>query len=128
MGGHGALIIGLKNPSKFKSVSAFAPIVNPMKCPWGEKAFSGYLGTDKNLWREWDACELVKAGRTRADKILIDQGTADEFFDKQLLTANFTEACKSVGQSVEIRYQKDYDHSYYFISTFIRDHLNFHFT
>ncbi len=127
MGGHGALIIGLKNPTKFKSVSAFSPIVNPMRAPWGQKAFHGYLGDDQVKWKEWDACELILAGKTRSDTILIDQGSNDEYLEKELLTKNFMEACEVKNQLLNCRFQDGYDHSYYFISTFIKQHIDFHF-
>ena len=123
MGGHGALVIGLKEPDLFEAVSAFSPVVNPINCDWGKKAFSGYLGTDKEEWKAYDACELVLSGQTRNSKILIDQGTNDEFLENQLLTKNFEEACSSSNQSVEINYREGFDHSYYFISTFIKQHL-----
>ena len=126
MGGHGALVLGLREKSKFKSVSAFSPIVNPLKCAWGQKAFSGYLGDDQKLWNSYDACELIRSGVTRLEPILIDQGTADDFLDKQLLTAHFTQACATGPQKADVRMQKGYDHSYYFISSFIGDHIRFH--
>lgn len=125
MGGHGALTIGLRNPKTFKSISAFSPIVAPMQCPWGEKAFSGYLGTDKPAWEEYDACSLVQSG-ARADHILIDQGLADNFFEEQLKTHLFEQTCKAAGQNVTIRMQDGYDHSYYFISTFLGEHIAWH--
>tara|TARA_B100000749_G_scaffold280259_1_gene275732 strand:+ start:88807 stop:89631 length:825 start_codon:yes stop_codon:yes gene_type:complete len=125
MGGHGALVIGLRNPDKFENVSAFSPIVNPTQCPWGKKAFAGYLGEDNlEQWKEYDACELVKSGKTR-NKILIDQGLSDEFYEKQLLTPNFEETCSNHGQELQVNYRDGYDHSYYFISTFIDEHLKF---
>jgi S-formylglutathione hydrolase len=129
MGGHGALVIGLRERDRFRSVSAFSPIVNPMKCPWGQKAFRGYLGEDQSQWRKYDACELVGAGLTHPSEILIDQGTDDSFLESQLLTENFAVACESSGpqgQRTKIRFQLGYDHSYYFISTFIADHVTFH--
>ncbi len=128
MGGHGALICALKNPGHFKSVSAFAPICNPMNCPWGEKAFSGYLGSDRVTWKNWDACELVKQySGPPLPHILIDQGKDDSFFtQKQLLPENFVEACREVGMQVILRLQEGYDHSYYFISSFIGDHIKHH--
>jgi S-formylglutathione hydrolase len=126
MGGHGALVIGLREKSKFKSVSAFSPIVNPLKAPWGQKAFPGYLGEDQKLWATYDACELVRSGLKRSEPILIDQGSADDFLEKQLLTANFTAVCAERGQKADVRMQTAYDHSYYFISTFIGDHIRFH--
>eukprot|EP01038_Epipyxis_sp_PR26KG_P014890 gene14890-20025_t len=128
MGGHGALTIALKKQSKFRSVSAFSPICNPSQCPWGIKAFSGYLGEDRSLWSEYDATQLlVTLGSTSYDDILIDIGTADSFLKGlQLLPEPFQEAANKVGQKITIRYQDGYDHSYYFISSFIEDHVNFH--
>lgn len=127
MGGHGALVIGLKNPDKFQSVSAFSPIVNPIKCPWGQKAFLGYLGSDESLWINYDATELVRIGNKHPKEILIDQGTADEFYEKkQLLPENFEAICKDSKQSLQINYHKDYDHSYYFIASFIESHIRHH--
>lgn len=125
MGGHGALTLALKNPEIYKSVSAFAPISSPMNCPWGEKAFSGYLGSDKATWRRYDAAELVKDGG-RARDILIDQGTADQFLESQLKPELFEAACRAAGQPLTLRLQDGYDHSYYFIQTFIEDHIAFH--
>lgn len=127
MGGHGALIIGLKNPEKFRSISAFAPIANPMQCPWGKKAFAGYLGADELGWNAYDATVLMREGHTHPKLILIDQGTKDEFYEsEQLLPENFQRACQSKDQSLELRLQEGYDHSYYFISTFIEDHIRHH--
>jgi S-formylglutathione hydrolase len=125
MGGHGALTIGLKNPDKYRSISAFAPIVAPSRCPWGIKAFSGYLGDDPQTWSEYDATGLV--GRVQhAGIILIDQGEDDDFLQEQLNPALFAEACRESGQALQLRMQRGYDHSYYFIATFIEDHLRFH--
>lgn len=126
MGGHGALVIGLNEPEKFKAVSAFAPIVNPMRCPWGEKAFLGYLGEDPALWQTYDSCELLKSGATHPAKILIHQGSKDEFLERQLLPRNFEEAAQAAGQSFELKIVEGYDHSYYFISTFLADHIRHH--
>lgn len=126
MGGHGALTLGLKNPKLFASVSAFSPIVNPMNCPWGQKAFKGYLGSDESLWRSFDTCELLKSGHKREDCLLVDQGTADEFLEKELLTANLERVAKEVGQELKVNYREGYDHSYYFIQSFIGDHIEFH--
>jgi len=126
MGGHGALTLFLKNPGMYKSVSAFAPIANPSKCPWGEKAFGGYLGDDKESWKEWDASELVK-GYKGEFPALVDVGTADNFYKQgQLLPENFAAAAKESGndKSLTLRYQEGYDHSYFFISTFATDHIN----
>ena len=129
MGGHGALICSLKNPGQYKTVSAFAPICNPINCPWGQKAFSGYLGPDKDTWGSWDACELVKTykGPRFSSYVLIDQGKEDSFLtQKQLLPENFVEACRESGMEVVLRMQEGYDHSYYFISSFIGDHIKHH--
>lgn len=126
MGGHGALVIGLREPQKFRSISAFSPIVNPIQCPWGEKAFSGYLGDDKALWNSYDSCELLKSGKKHPSQILIHQGTEDEFLEKQLLTNHFVEAAKRVDQSSDVKFAEGYDHSYYFIATFIEEHIRHH--
>lgn len=126
MGGHGALILGLNNPDKFKSVSAFSPIVNPMACQWGQKAFKGYVGEDESAWEKYDATKLIKAGKSHSKTLLIDQGLNDEFLEKQLLTKNLEEACEENNQKCEIRFREGYDHSYYFISTFIQSHIEFH--
>lgn len=125
MGGHGALICALKNPQQYQSVSAFAPIAAPMRCPWGEKAFSNYLGTNQATWRNYDASELVLTANYNRP-ILIDQGTTDQFLKKQLLPEVFETACQKVGQPLNLRYQEGYDHSYYFISSFIADHIRHH--
>jgi len=128
MGGHGALTIYLKNPDRYRSVSAFAPIAAPMRCPWGEKAFTGYLGPDRSRWTEYDASELVsrvKDGPSRPP-ILIDQGLADQFLEQQLHPHIFEEACRSVKYPLTLRRHEGYDHGYYFISTFIEDHLRHH--
>jgi S-formylglutathione hydrolase len=125
MGGHGALVLALKNPSKFKSASAFAPISNPMNCAWGQKAFSGYLGNNKESWKEWDATELIKTAGGSL-QILVDQGTSDNFYPHQLLPQNLADASASTSHKVELRMQEGYDHGYYFISTFIEDHLAHH--
>jgi len=126
MGGHGALTLFLRYPGKYKSVSAFSPIANPSNCPWGEKAFTGYLGEDKEAWKEHDATELIKKWKGKLD-ILIDVGTVDNFYkQKQLLPENLVAAAKDSGndKGLVVRYQEDYDHSYYFISTFATDHVN----
>ncbi|KAK9435694.1 S-formylglutathione hydrolase [Metarhizium brunneum] len=124
MGGHGALTLFLKNPGKYKSVSAFAPICNPSQCPWGQKAFAGYLGDDKAEWAKHDATELVKRWKGNLN-CLIDVGTGDNFYNSgQLLPENFVEAVKGAGvDGVNVRYHKAYDHSYFFISTFAEDHV-----
>lgn len=125
MGGHGALTIGLRNADRFKSISAFSPIVNPMDCPWGDKALTGYLGKDKSKWREYDACALIEDG-ARHDHILVDQGTADSFLEKELMTDRLVAACKKAGLDANIRMQDGYDHSYYFISSFMAEHIAWH--
>ncbi len=125
MGGHGALILGLREANLFSSVSAFSPIVNPINCSWGQKAFTGYLGEDTFHWKKYDACELVKLGKSR-NEILIEQGLADDFLKEQLLTRNLEVACQESGQKLIVNYREEFDHSYYFISTFIEDHLKFH--
>ncbi len=125
MGGHGALIIALKNPDLYRSVSAFSPIVAPTRVPWGEKAFAAYLGGERTTWRGWDACELIAAG-ARVPEILVDQGTGDDFLDEQLRPGLLREICEEAGQPLDLRLQPGYDHSYYFIATFIGDHLAHH--
>jgi len=128
MGGHGALMLALRNPELFRSVSAFAPIAAPMRCPWGQKAFGGYLGPDGAAWREYDATELM-AGMDKAPfpgGILVDQGLADKFLAEQLYPEAFEAACLAAGQPLELRRHAGYDHGYYFISTFVEDHLRFH--
>lgn len=125
MGGHGALTIGLRNPGRFRSVSAFAPIVSPLECPWGEKALTGYIGSDRAAWHEYDACALLANG-ARLPDLLVDQGTADDFLESQLKTHLLVEACERAGQRATIRMQEGYDHSYYFISTFMPDHIAWH--
>jgi S-formylglutathione hydrolase len=125
MGGHGALVCALRNPDKYKSVSAFAPIAAPMQCPWGKKAFSNYLGADIRSWREYDASELV-ARRAFSAPILIDQGTGDQFLVEQLLPEKFSAAAAKSGQALTLRMQPGYDHGYYFIQTFMADHLRHH--
>ena len=125
MGGHGALICALKHPTRYRSVSAFAPIAAPMQCPWGQKAFSHYLGADQADWRAYDATELVQTTQLNFP-ILIDQGMADSFLTTQLMPDLFAAACARVGQPLTLRRQERYDHSYYFISTFIEDHLKHH--
>lgn len=126
MGGHGALVCGLKDPAAWKSVSAFAPICNPVNCGWGEGCFGAYLGDDKADWTAYDATELVKQGAKRTD-LLVDTGLADEFYDeKQLLPENLVAACEAADQPLELRYQEGYDHSYHFISTFVGEHIAYH--
>jgi S-formylglutathione hydrolase len=125
MGGHGALICALRNPELYKSVSAFAPIAAPMQCSWGKKAFTHYLGPDTQGWRDYDATELV-ARRPFAGHILIDQGTADQYLAEQLLPEKFSAAAAQSGQALKLRMQPGYDHGYYFIQTFMGDHLHHH--
>jgi S-formylglutathione hydrolase len=125
MGGHGALIAALKNPGVYCSVSAFAPIVAPTQVPWGHKAFGAYLGPDCEAWRAWDTCELVQ-GATERLPMLVDQGTADSFLDAQLQPERLQAACDRAGYPLTLRMQPGYDHSYYFIATFIGEHLRFH--
>lgn len=127
MGGHGALVLALRNPDIYRSVSAFAPIAAPMRCPWGKKAFAGYLGDDETAWRAYDASELVRAGPRRFDAgILVDQGLADKFRIEQLHPDVFEQACLEAGQPLTMRRHEGYDHSYYFIETFIEDHIAHH--
>ncbi len=126
MGGHGALIIGLTFPEKYHSISVFAPLSNPINVEWGRNAFRGYLGEEnEDLWKKYDSCELIKSGKKHPRKILIDQGTHDEF-THNLLTENLIQVCKKHGQPIEMNFREDYDHSYYFISSFIESHINFH--
>ena len=125
MGGHGALTIALRNPGRFRSVSAFAPIVSPLSCPWGDKALSGYLGADRAAWREYDACALIADG-ARLPDLLVDQGEADGFLAEQLKTDLLVQACAAAGQPATIRMQPGYDHSYYFISSFMAEHVGWH--
>ncbi|KAK6941788.1 Esterase-like [Dillenia turbinata] len=126
MGGHGALTIYLKNLEKYKSVSAFAPIANPMNCPWGQKAFTNYLGTNKADWEEYDATSLVAKYHDVSATILIDQGEDDKFLHDQLHPHKFEEACRGAGVPLLLRLQPGYDHSYFFIATFIDDHIKHH--
>ena len=126
MGGHGALVCALRNPELYSSVSAFAPVCNPTQCPWGIKAFSGYLGADRESWKEWDACELIRGG-AKVKELLVDQGDADGFLaEGQLQPEALREACEKVGLPLQLRTQPDYDHSYFFIASFIEDHLRHH--
>jgi S-formylglutathione hydrolase len=125
MGGHGALTIALKNPDRYRSVSAFAPIVAPSRVPWGEKAFTGYLGAYRDSWADYDACELVRQQRFPGP-ILIDQGSADQFLETQLRPELFEDACERAGQELILRLHAGYDHSYWFIASFIEDHLRHH--
>lgn len=125
MGGHGALICALKNPTAYASVSAFAPICHPCAVPWGETAFSTYLGTDKETWKVYDAVSLVENG-SRFETILIDQGKADEFLQEQLKPEDLVVACEANNISLQLRMHEGYDHSYHFISTFIGEHIAYH--
>lgn len=127
MGGHGALVCALRNPDTYRSVSAFAPIAAPMRCPWGEKAFTHYLGADRDSWKAYDASELVRHANFNRP-ILIDQGTEDSFLANQLMPEVFAQACADVNQPLTLRLQPGYDHSYYFISTFVADHIRHHAT
>ncbi len=124
MGGHGALTIALRNPDRFRSVSAFAPIVSPMRCPWGQKALANYLGDDREQWRQYDATELL-AGASPMP-VLVDQGEADQFLQEQLKTELLVEALDRAGFTAEVRMQPGYDHSYFFIASFMGDHIGFH--
>lgn len=127
MGGHGALSIGLKNPLKYLSISAFSPITNPRHCPWGEKAFKAYLGPDENTWKDYDSCELIQRTVTGQQlPVLIDQGDADDFLEEQLKPQNLIEAAEKADYPIQLRMQQGYDHSYFFIASFIEDHLRFH--
>lgn len=125
MGGHGALTIALRNLNRFKSVSAFAPIVSPLNCAWGEKALAGYIGQDRSKWREYDACALITDG-ARLPDLLIDQGRADNFLENQLMPNRIEEVCTEAQQPLTLRLHDGYDHSYYFISTFMADHIQWH--
>lgn len=125
MGGHGALVIALKNPGRYRSVSAFAPIVAPSQLPWGEKAFTAYLGEDRAAWRDYDACALLAAARERLP-LLIDQGDADEFLATQLQPQRLQAAAEAAGHPLTLRLQPGYDHSYYFIASFIGEHIAHH--
>lgn len=126
MGGHGALVLGLRNPERFQSITAFAPIVNPSQVPWGIKAFKNYLGEDKKLWAEWDALELMKQYSGKKIPILIDQGDADSFYKKELQPDKLVAVAKKLDYPLTVRIQSGHDHSYYTISTFIEEHLEFH--
>jgi S-formylglutathione hydrolase len=125
MGGHGALVCALRNPERYRSLSAFAPIAAPMQCPWGRKAFSGYLGQDETPWLAYDASVLVAQQPFHAP-ILVDQGTADKFLAEQLNPEIFADACRRSGQAFELRMHAGYDHGYYFMQTFMEDHLRWH--
>jgi S-formylglutathione hydrolase len=127
MGGHGALVLALRNPGRYRSVSAFSPIVAPSLVPWGEQAFTAYLGEDRAHWREWDAVELI-AGASERLPLLVDQGGDDEFLDTQLRPALLRAACERAGHPLQLRLQPGYDHSYYFIASFIGEHIAWHAT
>lgn len=125
MGGHGALTIGLKNSQRYRSISAFSPITNPINCPWGQKAFTAYLGNNKSAWQEHDSCYLLAQATTQLP-IRVDQGLADEFLEQQLLPKNLEQVAKNANYPLQINYHDGFDHSYYFISSFIEQHLEFH--
>ena len=125
MGGHGALVVAMRNPDRYRSLSAFAPIVAPTRCPWGEKAFGNYLGEDRESWHRYDACELIATSEWRRP-ILVDQGTGDGFLELQLKPELLREACDAVDVPLELRFQSGYDHSYFFIASFVGDHIAYH--
>jgi len=125
MGGHGAITLALRHPDIFRSVSAFAPICAPMQCPWGQKAFRNYLGENQENWQKYDATALI-AGGHRVPELLIDQGLNDQFLTDQLHPHLLENACAKASQNLTLRYHQDYDHSYYFISTFVGEHLSYH--
>lgn len=126
MGGHGALVCALRQKGRYRSVSAFAPISAPSRVPWGRKAFSRYLGPDESTWQEWDASALLRRQRSPLPPLLVDQGTRDKFLTEQLLPDALREACAAAGQPLTLRMQEGYDHGYYFVSTFMEDHLRHH--
>ena len=125
MGGHGALTMALRSPDKFRSVSAFSPICSPINSPWGEKALRGYLGEDPSIWRDYDACSLINDG-AQVSSILVDQGTDDSFLNEQLKPDLLDLACSTAGIDLTLRMQPGFDHSYYFIASFMEDHLRWH--
>ncbi len=125
MGGHGALVCALKHPGRYCSVSAFSPIVAPSQVPWGEKALGAYVGADRAAWQAWDACELVRTATERLP-LLIDQGGADEFLDRQLRPHLLRQACEAAGHPLQLQMRPEYDHSYYFIATFMGEHMAHH--
>jgi S-formylglutathione hydrolase len=125
MGGHGAITIALRNPGRFRSVSAFAPIASPINCPWGQKALTGYIGPDQSAWRTYDSCALIEDGH-RLPELLVDQGLADNFLTSQLKPELLEAACAAAGVPLMLRRQEGYDHSYYFIASFIADHVRYH--
>ncbi|AWV08668.1 S-formylglutathione hydrolase [Marilutibacter maris] len=128
MGGHGALVAALRHPGRYRSVSAFSPIVAPTRVPWGHKAFGAYLGLDSESWREWDACELIIGARPGTDRLplRVDQGEADEFLDSQLQPTRLQAACEAAGHPLDLRMRAGHDHSYYFIASFIGEHIALH--
>lgn len=126
MGGHGALVLGLRNPGTYTSISAFAPIAAPARCPWGQKAFTAYLGPDQAAWRDWDATELLARGRRSSHTILVDQGLDDPFLGPQLFPEALEDASAAAGQPLELRRHAGYDHGYFFIASFVADHLHHH--
>ena len=126
MGGHGALTIALRDPDRYRPVSAFAPIASPMHSPWGEKAFTGYLGADRDRWRDYDATALLDARGWPGPPLFVDQGADDPFLERQLKPELLKAACERAGVELELRMQRGYDHSYHFVATFIEDHLRFH--
>jgi len=126
MGGHGALTIGLKNAAAYRSISAFSPVVNPVAVPWGQAALAGYLGDDQETWKQYDTCELLKQYDGPKLPVLVDQGDADNFLESQLKPDNLVAAAAAASYPMEIRMQPGYDHSYFFIATFMEDHVRFH--
>jgi S-formylglutathione hydrolase len=125
MGGHGALVIALRNPGRYRSVSAFSPIVSPSQVPWGQKAFAAYLGEDRETWKAWDACELIAPASERLP-LLVDQGGGDEFLETQLQPERLRAACDAANHPLDLRIRPGYDHSYYFIASFIGEHFSHH--
>ena len=126
MGGHGALVIGLKHPTKFKSISALAPITTPMGSLWGQKALKGYLGENPTAWRSYDACALIADGARHPESILVDQGSEDPFLKDHLLPSKLVDACNGTTQKLNLNLRQSYDHSYYFVASFIEQHIQFH--
>ncbi|XP_059620826.1 S-formylglutathione hydrolase [Phlebotomus argentipes] len=128
MGGHGALVCALKNPGLFRSVSTFAAIANPINCPWGQKAFTGYLGANRESWKSWDATELVKTYNGPPLEVFLDQGDADQFLkEQQLLPDNLAGACRAANFPFILRTREGYDHSYFYIASFVEEHIRYHF-
>ena len=126
MGGHGALVVALRRPERYRSVSAFAPVVAPGQVPWGQKAFARYLGEDRAAWADWDTVELLRAGRRFGGTLLVDQGTSDKFLERELRPELLEAACSAAGQPLTLRRREGYDHSYYFIASFVEEHLRHH--